>query len=65
SDKVAYSRRLLIDLVADFNTKVATFPGLVFAKIFGFKEEKGIKTSEEGAHMEVSEAETKAPKVKL
>ncbi|MFH1895866.1 MAG: LemA family protein, partial [bacterium] len=46
SDKVAYSRRLLIDLVADFNTKVATFPGLVFAKIFGFKEEKGIKTSE-------------------
>ena len=65
ADKVAYSRRLLIDLVADFNTKIATFPGLIFAKLFKFTEEKGIKTPEEGEHMEVGKEETKAPKVKL
>lgn len=65
ADKVAYSRRLLIDLVADFNTKVATFPGLIFAKFFGFKEEKGFETPEQGAHMKASEEETKTPKVDL
>jgi len=65
ADKVSYARRLLIDLVADFNTKISTFPGLLFAKLFGFKEEKGIKTPEQGEHVAVSEAETKTPKVKL
>lgn len=65
SDKVSYARRLLIDLVADFNTKIATFPGLLFAKLFGFKEEKGITTPEEGAHVEVSKEETVAPKIDL
>ena len=65
SDKVSYARRLLIDLVADFNTKIATFPGLLFAKLFGFKDEKGITTPEEGAHVEVSKEETQAPKIDL
>jgi LemA protein len=65
ADKVSYSRRLLIDLVASFNTKVATFPGLIFAKVFGFKEEKGLTTPDKGAHLEVSESEMKSPKVNL
>ena len=65
ADKVTYSRRLLIDLVADFNTKISTFPGLLLAKLFGFKEEKGLKTPETGEHVEVDVKETKAPKVKL
>lgn len=54
SDKVMYSRRTLIDLTADYNIKLVTFPSSAIANIFGFKTEKGL---------EVSESETKTPKV--
>jgi len=65
ADKVMYSRRTLIDLTADFNIKVVTFPSRIVAIMFGFKQEKGLKTPSEGEHIEVKKGETKAPKVKL
>lgn len=65
ADKVMYARRTLIDLTADFNRILVTFPSNFIAKLFGFKPEEGLKTAPEGAHLEVSPEETKAPKVEL
>ena len=65
SDKLMYARRILIDLSADVNAKLVTFPTNLVAKLFGFKEEKGLATPEAGAHMEVSEAEVKSPKINI
>lgn len=65
ADKVMYSRRTLIDLTADFNVKVVAFPSNLVAKIFKFVQLPGLKTAEEGEHLEVKKEETKAPKVKL
>lgn len=65
ADKIMYARRLVIDLTADFNVKRATFPSNIVANIFSFKELPGILTPEKGEHVEVSEAETKSPKVDL
>jgi len=64
-DKVMYSRRTLIDLTADYNVKVVTFPSNLVAKIFGFRQEHGLRTPEEGEHLEVGKEETKAPKVEF
>ncbi|PIR99329.1 hypothetical protein COT87_00030, partial [Candidatus Collierbacteria bacterium CG10_big_fil_rev_8_21_14_0_10_44_9] len=36
ADKVMYSRRTLIDLSADYNVKVVTFPSNLIANMFGF-----------------------------
>lgn len=65
SDKLMYSRRILIDLSADFNAKRVTFPTNIVANLFGFKEEKGLMTPDTGAHMEVSKEETKSPKINI
>ncbi len=65
ADKVMYARRLLIDLTADYNVRVATFPSNLIANVFGFKEMEGIKTPLEGEHITVSEMDTKTPKVSL
>jgi len=65
ADKVSYSRRLLIDLTADYNTKLVTFPDSLLANSFGFKAEAGLITLESGSHLEVTAQETVAPKVKL
>lgn len=65
SDKVMYSRRTLIDLSADYNVKLATFPSSVIAKTFGFTGEKGLEAPLTGEHLEVSQAELKTPKVNL
>ncbi|HTK03603.1 MAG TPA: LemA family protein [Alphaproteobacteria bacterium] len=56
SDKVMYARRLMIDLTADYNVKRVTFPSNSVAKIFNFEALKGL---------EVSEFETKTPKISL
>lgn len=64
-DKVMYSRRLLIDLVADYNVKRVTFPSNLVANMFGFELMVGLAVSEDGEHLQVSDAETKSPKVKL
>lgn len=63
SDKVMYARRLLIDLTADFNVKRVTFPSSLVANLFKITEEEGLKTSVKGEHLEVSESDTKTPKV--
>ncbi len=65
SDKIMYSRRILIDLSADYNVMVVTVPSNIVAKLFNFKTEKGLSVPEEGQHLEVSDEEMKSPKVKL
>lgn len=65
SDKIMYSRRILIDLSADYSIMVVTVPSNIVAKIFNFKAEKGLNTPQEGEFLEVSSEETKTPKVKI
>ena len=59
SDKVMYSRRLVIDLTADFNVKMVAFPSSIIANMFGFSEQPGLITPEKGEHLEVSAEEMK------
>lgn len=65
ADKLMYARRTLIDLTADFNTKLVTFPSNLVAKLFKVEKQKGLVTPTDGAHTSVSEAETKDVKVDL
>ena len=65
SDKIMYSRRLVIDLTADYNVKRVTFPSSVVANIFKFVELPGLITPQKGEHVEVKESDTKTPKVNL
>lgn len=65
ADKIMYSRRTYIDLVADYNSMRVQFPSSLVAGMFNFGEEKGLSVSESGEHLEVSEKETKTPKVDL
>lgn len=65
ADKVMYSRRLVIDLTADYNVRRVKLPSNLVANIFGFKELPGLITPEEGEHVKLSESEMKTPKVDL
>ena len=65
SDKVMFSRRLVIDLTADYNVKRVSFPSSVIANVFGFEELQGLITPEKGEHVEVSTSEMKTPKIDL
>ncbi|MBI5356165.1 LemA family protein [Candidatus Collierbacteria bacterium] len=65
SDKVMYSRRTLIDLTADYNQMLVTFPSNMVGNIFGMKEEKGLEMPESGEFLKVSVTETKTPGIKL
>lgn len=65
SDKVMYARRTLIDLSADYNIKVVTFPSNLVAKAFGFAEQPGLKVEGMEAATSVTSAETKSPKISL
>lgn len=65
SDKVMYARRTLIDLTADFNVKVVTFPSNLFAKLFGFAEQPGLHVEGMDSALKVSASETKSPKISL
>lgn len=65
ADKLMYARRSLIDLTQMYNEKLVMFPSNLIANIFGFKPERGLETPSTGAHVEVSEAETKDVKVNL
>ncbi|KKU03314.1 MAG: LemA family protein [Candidatus Amesbacteria bacterium GW2011_GWB1_47_26] len=56
SDKIMYSRRTMIDLSADYNIRLVTFPSSVIANAFGFKPEKGL---------EVPESELQTPQVSI
>jgi len=65
ADKVMYSRRTLVDLAANYNIMVVTFPSNLVANLFHFVQEKGLETPIAGEHLEVSEKEAKTPKVEL
>ena len=65
SDKVMYSRRLVIDLTADYNVRRAKFPSNLVAQMFKFEEQPGLITPLKGEHLEVSASEMKSPKVDL
>lgn len=65
ADKLMYSRRSLIDLSQSYNQKIVIFPNNIIAGLFGFKPEKGLGVAMQGAHLEVSEAETQDIKVDL
>jgi len=65
ADKLMYARRVVIDLTADYNTKLVTIPSNLVAGMFGFKMQKGLGTPMEGSHLSVSEEETKDTKVSL
>lgn len=65
ADKLMYSRRTLIDLTADYNIMVVTFPSNMVAKLFKFGPEKGLTTRDSGEHLSVSEKEEASPKVDL
>jgi LemA protein len=65
SDKVMYARRLLIDLTADYNVKMVSFPSNIVAGLFHFEKLKGFETPEGGSGMKVDESEMKTPKIKL
>jgi LemA protein len=65
SDKVMYARRLLIDLTADYNVKLVTFPSSVIAGMFHFEHLKGLETPTDGDELKVSKDELKTPKIDL
>ncbi len=65
SDKVMYSRRLVIDLTADFNVKRVRVPSNIVASILKFDELPGLITPEKGEHVSVSSKDVKTPKVNL
>lgn len=54
--KIAYSRQFYNANVRDYNTKIATFPNILLAGMFGFKEEE---------FFEAEEGERKAIKVEF
>jgi LemA protein len=65
ADKVMYSRRLVIDLTADFNVRRVSVPSNLVANIFRFKEQPGLITPDSGEHTTVSAKDLKTPKVNL
>lgn len=65
ADKLTYARRSVIDLSQVYNQKLVVFPSNFVAKLFGFKDEKGIATAMTGSHVEVSNDEMNNPKVEL
>lgn len=65
ADKVMYARRTLIDLSADYNVRVVTFPSNLVAGMFGFSEQAGLKVADMDGTTSVSAAETKSPKINL
>ncbi len=65
ADKVMYARRTLIDLVADYNTKVVTFPSNLVANLFHIKKQKGLQLENMDEATTVSASDTKSPRVSL
>jgi LemA protein len=65
SDKVMYARRLLIDLTADYNVRLVSFPSSVIAGIFHFEKLKGFETPMEADELKVTGEEMKTPKINL
>ena len=55
-NRIATARRDYIEGVQGYNTKVSTFPGTLFASLFGFKE---------AAQFQATSEERAAPKVQF
>jgi len=49
ADKLMYARRTMIDLSANFNAKIVTFPNSILASIFNFQPQKGLEITKEEA----------------
>jgi len=45
-NKIAYSRQFYNTSVLDYNTKIKTFPSMIFAGLFNFKSEEFFETEE-------------------
>ncbi len=45
--RIAYARQFYNDTVYKYNTKIQAFPGLIFAKAFGFTEREYFETDDE------------------
>jgi len=65
ADKLMYARRTLIDLTANYNTMLVTIPSAWVGKIFGFTPEQGLSMPDDSSVTQVSQDETKSPKVSL
>lgn len=65
ADKIMYARRLVIDLTADYNVRMVSFPSNLVAQMFKLTEMEGVVTPLKGEHTEVSSEEMKTPKVNL
>lgn len=65
ADKIMYSRRLLIDLTADYNVKRVTFPSSVVANVFGITEIKGMIMENESDANSMNANDMKTPKISL
>lgn len=65
ADKIMYSRRLLIDLTADFNVKRVSFPSSIIAGMIGVTEIKGLDMSDSKDATTVSSEDMKTPKINL
>ncbi|HUC94629.1 MAG TPA: LemA family protein [Candidatus Saccharimonadales bacterium] len=65
SDKVMYARRLLIDLTADYNVKLVSFPSNIIASMFHFEKLAGLETPTDGDSLKVSDEEMNTPKVNI
>jgi len=65
ADKLMYSRRLVIDLTADYNVRRVSVPSNIVAGLFKFIELEGLETPDKGEFLKVTKEETKTPKVKL
>jgi LemA protein len=65
ADKIMYARRLVIDLTADYNVKLVSFPSNLIAGMFGFSEQQGLITPDKGDHLEVGQSEMKTPKINI
>ena len=55
-DKIAYARQYYNDSVLDYDNLFSTFPGNMFAKLYGKKQKE---------YFQISEAERKVPKVEF
>jgi LemA protein len=53
-DRIAYSRQYYNDSILNYENKRTTFPGKIFANMFGFKEKE---------YIQIAESERKAVKV--
>lgn len=65
ADKIMYSKRTLIDLTSDYNTKIGTVPGIWLAGMFNFKPEQGLQIDDMTSALSVDQSDTKTPQVDL